>query len=117
MKFSLDGKTFRSVANSDNGEVSPATYFTFRQQGNIVSADYSGGKIVTGHLLAVMTENGELNMRYHHLNQEGAFMLGQCHSTPVLLPDGRLKYLENWQWLSGDMSSGYSEMEEVPQTA
>ena len=40
-------------------------------------------------------------------------MLGKCLSTPELLSDGRLKFKEAWQWLSGDMSSGYSEIVEV----
>ena len=41
-------------------------------------------------------------------------MLGTCISTPGRLPDGRLRFKEEWQWLSGDLSSGYSESEEVP---
>ena len=113
MKFSLNGKVFRSVANTENGEVTAETIFKYSQNGSIVSAEYSGGNIVTGHILATMADNGELHMRYHHLNHDGEFMLGQCISTPVLLPDGRMKYCENWQWLSGDMSKGYSEIEEV----
>jgi len=40
-------------------------------------------------------------------------MLGKCLSTPELLPDGALKLKEQWQWLSGDKSSGYSELEEI----
>jgi len=113
MKFSLHGKVFRSVANTDNGEVSSKTIFKFSQNGNIITAEYAGGKIIAGHILATMAENGELHMRYHHLNHVGEFMLGKCISTPALLPDGRMKYCENWQWLSGDMSTGYSEIEEV----
>ena len=30
-----------------------------------------------------------------------------------ILQDGRLKFKEYWQWLSGDMSSGYSEIIEI----
>ena len=52
-------------------------------------------------------------MRYHHLNAAGQFMLGQCLSTPECLPDGRLRFKESWQWLSGDRSAGTSEIEEV----
>ena len=29
------------------------------------------------------------------------------------LPDGRLRFKESWQWLSGDRSAGTSEIEEV----
>jgi hypothetical protein len=40
-------------------------------------------------------------------------MLGKCLSTPENLPDGRLKFRESWHWLSGDMSQGQSEIEEI----
>ena len=113
MKYNLDGKIFRSIANTENGEVESDTLFYYRQHGHVVTADYSGGRIVTGHLVAKVLSNGQLDMRYHHLIDKGEFMLGKCTSTPELLPDGRLKFKESWQWLSGDMSSGYSEIEEV----
>lgn len=113
VKYNLEGKVFRSVANTENGEVGGDTLFYYRQKGKLVSADYFGGTIVSGHLLAQILKNGQLDMRYHHLNNKGEFMLGKCLSTPELMADGRLKFKEAWQWLSGDMSSGYSEIEEV----
>jgi len=114
MIYDLDGKTFRSVANSANGEVSALTLFHYRQQGDIVTAFYEGGGIRLGQLLARVLPGGQLDMRYHHLNAAGQFMLGQCLSTPRRLPDGRLRFEESWQWLSGDRSQGTSEIEEVP---
>jgi len=113
MLYDLDGKTFRSVANSANGEVSAETLFHYRQRGDIVTAVYEGGGIRHGQLLARVLPGGQLDMRYHHLNAAGQFMLGQCLSTPERLPDGRLRFKERWQWLSGDRSAGTSEIEEV----
>jgi hypothetical protein len=113
MKINLDGRTFRSVSNTDNGEVSARTLFHYRQSGAVVTADYSGGTIVAGHLIARMLDDGRLDMRYHHLNDQGELMLGTCLSTPERLADGRLRFKEEWQWLSGDQSAGYSEIEEV----
>lgn len=113
MKYNLDGKIFVSASNTENGEVGADTLFYYRQKGNIVSAEYRGGTIVRGQLLAQVLDNGQLDMRYHHLNNKGEFMLGKCLSTPVILPDGRLRFKESWQWLSGDRSSGYSEIEEI----
>jgi len=117
MTYDLDGKTFRSVANSPNGEVDAATLFHYRQQGDIVTAVYGGGAIRYGQLLAKVLPDGRLDMRYHHLNAAGQFMLGQCLSSPERLPDGRLRFNEAWQWLSGDRSSGTSEIEEVAPAA
>ena len=113
MKYNLEGRVFRSVQNTENGEAGDETVFYYRQKGNLVFAEYHGGTILRGHLLAKVLENGQLDMRYHHLNNKGEFMLGKCLSTPELLDSGRLKFKESWQWLSGDMSSGYSEIEEV----
>ena len=113
MDYNLDGKVFRSVSNTDNGEVGAETRFHYRQAGEIVTADYRGGTIVIGHLIAKIIAGGQLDMRYHHLNDKGDFMLGTCISTPERLADGRLRFKEQWQWLSGDGSSGYSEVEEV----
>ena len=112
-QYNLDGKVFRSISNTGNGDVGADTVFHYRQAGEIVTADYSGGGIVVGHLIATVLADGQLDMRYHHLNDKGEFMLGKCLSTPERLPDGRLRFKEKWQWLSGDMSSGYSEIEEV----
>lgn len=113
MQYNLEGKMFRSLTNTENGEVGTETLFHYHQKDEVVSAQYSGGSIVSGQLIAQVMPGGQLDMRYHHLNNKGEFMLGKCLSTPELLPDGRLKFKESWQWLSGDMSSGYSEIEEV----
>ena len=113
MKYNLEGKIFRSVMNTENGEIGTESLFYYHQDGELVSAEYRGGAIVSGHLLAKVLKNGQLDMRYHHLNNKGEFMLGKCLSTPEVLPDGRLKFKESWQWLSGDMSAGDSEIEEV----
>lgn len=113
MKYNIDGKIFQSIENTDNGEVSSETLFHYHQDDNIISADYSGGTIVTGHLLGKMSEDGTLEFTYHHINFEGSLMLGKCTSIPTLLPDGRLKYSEKWQWLSGDKSVGKSQIIEI----
>jgi hypothetical protein len=112
MRANLDGKVFRSVSNTSNGEVGAETRFHYQQTGDLVTATYQGGEIVAGHLIATMQPNGQLEMRYHHLNAKGELMVGRCTSTPRQLADGRLRITEEWQWLSGDMSSGRSEIEE-----
>ena len=112
-RYRLDGKRFRSVVNSENGEVGGDTVFAYSQTGDIVTAVYEGGAIVRGQLLARMLSDGRLDMRYHHLNTAGEFMLGRCLSTPEPLSDGRLRFHEEWQWLSGDGSSGTSIIEEI----
>lgn len=110
MDYDLEGRVFRSVTNTENGEVGADTVFHYRQSGNIVSAEYRGGAIVVGHLLARVLPGGRLDMRYHHINRDGELMVGQCLSTPELTESGKLLFKEEWQWLTDDRSSGYSEI-------
>ncbi len=106
-------KTFRPVSNTENGETSGETVFVYQQTGNILTSGYSGGKIITGHLIGLVDENGYIDMRYHQVNEKGEIMTGICHSTPEVLPDGRIRLHETWQWTSGDLSRGESVLEEV----
>lgn len=106
-------KSFRPVTNTDNGEVSGETLFQYRQTGNIVTAEYAGGSIVRGHLIALVDSEGRLDMRYHHVNDKGELQTGVCRSVPEILPDGRIRLQESWQWTSGDRSKGTSVVEEV----
>ncbi|OAR00735.1 hypothetical protein LLEC1_00218 [Akanthomyces lecanii] len=48
----LDGRTFKAASNASNGQVGDGTEFHHHQQGNIVWAEYAGGSIVKGSLIA-----------------------------------------------------------------
>ncbi|UNI17051.1 hypothetical protein JDV02_003431 [Purpureocillium takamizusanense] len=54
MSISYDGKTFRSTSNTANGEVGAETTFHYHQDGDIVWAEYAGGSVVRGSLVAVV---------------------------------------------------------------
>jgi hypothetical protein len=111
--INYDGRTFRAVSNTENGETSADTIFSYRQEGSILSADYSGGAIVIGHMLGLVDEDGSLDFRYHQINQHNEIMTGMCRSVPEVLPDGRIRLHESWQWTSGEGSSGTSIVEEI----
>ncbi len=113
MKINYHNKRFRPVSNSNNGETSAETEFHYLQQENIVVGTYSGGNIILGNLIAIVDENGQLDMRYQQVNTSGELMTGICQSTPEILPDGRIRLYEKWQWTSGDNTSGESVVEEV----
>ncbi len=106
-----DGKTFVSVQNSANGEVSSQTIFHYKQEGNILSATYTGGQIVKGTLIGLVNKDGSLQFRYNHVNKLNEIKGGECHSTPEMLPDGRIRLHEKWRWAEG--SEGESVLEEV----
>ncbi len=113
MKINYHNKTFRPISVSKNGEVSNEVLFLYQQTQNIISANYSGGSIVQGHLLGLVDENGVINMRYHQVNHQGEIMTGQCISTPEIMYNGKIRLYEQWQWTSGDFSKGTSILEEI----
>ena len=113
MKINYDNRTFKSVSNSESGEVSQDTTFHYRQKDNLVWAEYAGGEIVFGSLIAKVLPDESLEMRYQHLNTRGELMTGKCFSTPEILADGSIRLYEKWQWTSGNLAEGESIIEEI----
>ena len=112
-KINYDNKKFASIENSETGEVSGETIFHYHQTGDLVWAEYAGGDIVFGTLIAKVLENDCLDMRYQHLNKSGELMTGKCFSTLENLADSKIRLYEKWQWTSGDLSKGESIIEEI----
>ncbi len=108
-----NNKKFRAIQNSENGETSAETIFLYKQNGNILTSSYKGGKIIKGHLIGLVDEDGIITMAYHQINDLGAIMTGTCNSTPELLENGKIRLNEDWQWTSGDKSKGKSIIEEI----
>ncbi len=106
-------KIFKVVQNTVNGENSEETVFHYKQNGNILTSEYSGGKIIKGNLIGIVSANGEIDMRYHQINIEGKLMTGICKSIPEILPNGKIRLHEEWQWTCGDRSEGKSTIEEL----
>jgi hypothetical protein len=111
--INYDGRTFVSIENTTNGEVSSKTVFDYKQEGKILSATYSGGEIVKGTLIGIVKEDGCLTFRYNHVNVHHDIRGGQCTSVPEILSDGRIRLHESWRWLDRDQSEGESIVEEV----
>ena len=112
-KMNYHNKRFRPLSNSDNGEVDAETIFHYQQNEQVLTCSYSGNSIKSGHLIGLVGSHGEIDMRYHQINKEGIISTGKCKSTPELLPNGKLRLHEKWQWTSGDESKGTSILEEV----
>lgn len=112
-RINYNNKTFASVQNSETGEVSSETVFNYHQKNDLVWAEYSGGAIVFGTLAAICDDDGNLEVRYQHLNTNSDLMTGKCFSTPEILADGRIRLHEKWHWTCGDLSKGESTIEEI----
>lgn len=111
--INYNGRKFFLIENTENGEVSSQTFFEYKQEGHIISATYSGGEIVQGTLIGIVKYDGSLEFRYNHVNSQDEIRGGKCVSTPKILPDGRIRLYENWQWLDDEATEGSSIIEEV----
>ncbi|MFG1999698.1 hypothetical protein ACGFNU_11175 [Spirillospora sp. NPDC048911] len=108
---SIDGRRFRAVADVAGGEIVPETLFTYHESDGEIWAEYAGGAIRRGHLVGTRTGD-MLDFRYSQLNAEGETNNGHCASAISVLPDGRLRLDETWEWESKP-GSGVSAVEEV----
>lgn len=109
----FNNRVFTSVSSSENAEVNGETIFYYHQTGANITAQYKGGIITDGQIVGTITNEGRLEFRYQHMNIQGEFMTGVCFATPEVLPDGRIRLYEKWQWTCGDYSKGESVVEEI----
>jgi protein tyrosine phosphatase (PTP) superfamily phosphohydrolase (DUF442 family) len=109
----LEGRVFRPVSNTPNGEVAAATRFRYHEEAGRVWALYQGGGIRQGHLSGRRVSDTELEFGYRHVNDAGEERTGECRSAIRIEPDGRLRIREKWRWTNGDGSEGESEIAEA----
>ncbi len=106
--INYDGRSFVPKRNSENGEVSGRTVFTYHQDGALLWAEYSGGDIVKGTLVGTVSQDGVLDFVYQHMNREMNLRTGKCHSVPTVTENGKVELSEEWEWTNGDFSKGSS---------
>ena len=111
--INYNDKVFRSVSNTENGDVNGETVFNYQQNSFLVSATYSGGAVLFGHLIGLVNTDGVMEISYHHINDDGDIRTGVCLSTPEILPNGKIRLHERWKWTNGDLSEGESMLEEI----
>ena len=113
MKINYHNRTFAGISNTPNGQVSGDTLFAYRQNGDMLLASYSGGSIKTGQMTGRVNDDNSLYFVYQHIDTAGRLMSGFCHSTPEVLPDGRIRLHERWEWTHGGEGRGESIVEET----
>lgn len=110
--FNLDGKVFRVLSNAAGGEVSGATRFHYRQEGELVWAEYDGGDIRKGFLIGRITADDSLDFSYQHLNRAWQNRSGHGSCRIEHGSDGSLRLNERWQRADGSQTCGESVLEE-----
>lgn len=112
-RLRLDDRIFVPVINSENGTVNGNTRFHFWQNSKGFFADYVGGDVAEGHIIGRMTGEMTGQMVYHCLTIDNTLKAGEAKASFITLDDERLAIDIDWQWLTGDKSSGRSRYEEI----
>jgi hypothetical protein len=109
--ISLDGIKMHVASTADCGEVNSETLFEFTQNGTVVSAKYSGGKIKLGYLVGNMNSN-KFDFRYTQVDEDGRLDGGYSTCEVSKMADGRIKILEHFKWESRE-GTGTNIFEEI----
>src|SRR5688572_20433375 len=107
--MNLAGTTFRAISNSKHGTINPETEMRFTYDDGIVIGSYSGGTVTVGHVLGKHLGDSEMEMLYHSANASGEIQAGRAHARFASDMEDGMRMVLDWQWLTGDRSSGQSE--------
>ena len=110
--INFNNKKFALIENSKNGEVNSATIFEYKQEGDLVTADYYGGSIKYGKIIAHLRDE-KLEMLYQCLTNENLLKAGKAIAKIQLMKNEKIKLTLDWQWIAGDDASGQSEYLEI----
>ncbi|PKB17357.1 hypothetical protein [Flavobacterium sp. 5] len=110
--YNFNNKKFALIQNTESGEVNSETVFEYSQDGNLVTADYFGGTIKYGKIIADL-KGDELNMLYQCLTTDNLLKAGKAIAKISLTDSGKIKLSLNWEWLTDGSEKGKSEYIEV----
>ncbi|WP_420603746.1 hypothetical protein [Flagellimonas sp.] len=107
-RFNLNNKTFSLLENSENGKVTSDTVFRYQQEGNLVTAEYDGGTIRYGKIIAKLNED-KLEMLYQCITVDGELKAGKANAEIRVDTDNKIHLHLDWEWLDSSSEKGTSE--------
>jgi len=107
-KYDFNHKTFSLLENSSEGKADSETIFEYRQDGDLVTADYHGGEIRYGKIIALL-KNDELHMRYQCLTGKNELKSGKAVAAISMTSNNKIKLTLDWEWLGESNKKGISE--------
>ncbi|RED22071.1 hypothetical protein BD847_3569 [Flavobacterium cutihirudinis] len=110
--FDFNNKRFALIENSENGQVNSETTFNYKQEENLITADYFGGTIKYGKIIADL-KGDQLNMLYQCLTTDNQLKAGKAIAQITRTEKGKIKLSLNWEWLTNGNEKGQSEYIEI----
>jgi hypothetical protein len=108
---SLDGRRFRPPDDATGGDVGTETEFEFHQDGDLIWARYTGGRVRLGFLVGT-SDGVYAEFRYSQVLIDGTTANGRSRDRIELRADGRVRLHEAWRWESRG-GAGTSVLDEV----
>ena len=105
--MNYEGKLFQKVGAND-GVLS-----RYRQDGDLVWAEFTGGRVRRGTVNGTCATDGTLRLAYTMVLDSGEVISGYTVNVPQSRPDGRLVLREQWERYGDNADSGVSYLEEV----
>jgi len=107
MTINYDGRRFRKAGGGDG------TTARYRQDGDLVWADFAGGKVRRGTITGTCGPDGTLRLAYTMVLASGEVISGHTVNIPEQVKDGRLVLREQWERYGENAETGISYLEEV----
>jgi hypothetical protein len=100
-------KTFTLLQNSAKGTANDETVFHYEQEDDLVTAEYYGGSIRYGTIVAIL-DGEQLHMRYQCLTTSKELKSGKATAQISFDEHGRMLLSLDWQWLAQGGEAGTS---------
>jgi hypothetical protein len=102
-----DGRRFRKEGVGD------APVAVYRQRGDVVWTEVSGGPVLRCAVTGVRDARDILHMGYTIVLDSGDVICGHTVNTPEVAEDGRIRLCERWERYGPHAATGTSYLEEV----
>nr|WP_320119511.1 hypothetical protein [uncultured Marinifilum sp.] len=110
--FDFNKKKFSLIENTESGKVNSDTVFEFYQKDDLVTANYFGGTIKYGKIIALLNGN-KLNMIYQCVTTDNELKAGKAIADISLNENEKIKLNLRWEWLNKANEKGTSEYLEI----
>lgn len=109
-KIDFNNKTFTLLSNSKEGKVNNETIFRYKQKGDLVTADYSGGTVIYGKIIALL-KGDKLEMLYQCLTTDNELKAGKAIADVSFTALSKIQLDLNWEWLDNEGSGQSTYLE------
>jgi hypothetical protein len=107
MTIDYEGRLFQRAGGGDG------TVARYRQDGDLVWADFTGGTVRRGAVIGRCGPDGTLRLAYAMVLATGEVISGHTVNIPQWCADGQLVLREEWERFGKHAETGVSYLEEV----